>query len=264
MDAMQLDIYQVDAFSSDVFGGNPAAVCPLDAWLPDATLQRIAAENNVSETAYFVRSGAGFHLRWFTPAVEVDLCGHATLAAAWVLFEQLKESADVLRFATRSGELRVSRDGDSLSMDFPAKSPEPVDAPHGLLAALGLVRADAVFLTDDYVVVVEDEGVVAGLKPDFAALAKFEVRGVVVTAPGSVFDFVSRWFGPRVGVNEDPVTGSAHTSLAPYWAKRLGKNMLRAQQGGVRKGQLICELRDNGRVIISGHGVLYMRGTISI
>ena len=261
---MQFDIFQVDAFSSETFGGNPAAVCPLEVWLPDATLQQIAAENNLSETAYLVRNGEVFELRWFTPTVEVDLCGHATLAAAWVLFEQLGESRDMLRFSTRSGELRVRREGGRLAMDFPAKQPEAVAVPPGLLQALGLKQVDALYRTDDYLVVVEDEAIVAGLNPDFVALSAFDVRGVAVTAPSRNFDFVSRWFGPRVGVNEDPVTGSAHTSLAPYWAKRLGKRSLRAEQGGARKGQLHCEVLDSDRVIISGHGALYLRGTIFI
>ncbi|UUT21849.1 PhzF family phenazine biosynthesis protein [Pseudomonas sp. T8] len=261
---MQLDIFQVDAFSSTPFGGNPAAVCPLDAWLPDATLQRIAEENNLSETAYFVRNGELFELRWFTPTVEVDLCGHATLAAAWVLFEQLNEPSELLRFSTRSGELRVRRDGERLSMDFPAKQPAAVEIPPSLLHALGLPRAEALYRTDDYLLVVEDEAIIAGLKPDFAALAKFDVRGIAVTAPGKQFDFVSRWFGPSVGVNEDPVTGSAHTSLAPYWAQRLGKTRLSAEQGGARKGQLWCKVLDNGRVLISGQGALYLKGTIFI
>lgn len=261
---MQLDIFQVDAFSSVPFGGNPAAVCPLQAWLPEAVLQRIAAENNLSETAFFVRRGEVFELRWFTPTVEVDLCGHATLAAAWVLFERLNEATDLLRFSTRSGELRVRREGTQLAMDFPAKQPEAVDMPPGLLSALGLPGAQALYRTDDYLLVVEDEAQVASLAPDFVALAAFDVRGIAVTAPSQRFDFVSRWFGPRVGVNEDPVTGSAHTSLAPYWARRLGKNRLSAEQGGARKGQLQCEVQDNGRVIISGHGALFLRGTIFI
>lgn len=261
---MQLDIFQVDAFSSEAFGGNPAAVCPLEAWLPDATLQQIAAENNLSETAYVVPNGEVFELRWFTPSVEVDLCGHATLAAALVLFEELGENRDMLRFSTRSGELRVCRESGRLAMDFPAKQPELVAVPPGLLQALGLEQIDALYRTDDYLVVVEDEAIIAGLNPDFAALAAFDVRGVAVTAPSLNFDFVSRWFGPRVGVNEDPVTGSAHTSLAPYWAKRLGKRSLSAEQGGVRKGQLRCEVLDSDRVIISGHGALYLRGTIFI
>lgn len=261
---MQLEMFQVDAFSVTAFGGNPAAVCPLEAWLPDATLQQIAAENNLSETAYVVRNGELFELRWFTPTVEVDLCGHATLATAWVLFEQFAEQRDTLRFATRSGELRVRRDGARLAMDFPAKQPQAVAVPDGLLQALGLERIEALYRTDDYLVVVEDQALIADLEPDYAALAAFDVRGIAVTAPGKHFDFVSRWFGPRVGVNEDPVTGSAHTSLAPYWAERLGKRSLTAEQGGARKGQLHCQVLNNGRVIISGEGALYLRGTIFI
>lgn len=261
---MQLDIFQVDAFCSEAFSGNPAAVCPLDAWLPDVTLQQIAAENNLSETAFCVCNEEMFELRWFTPTVEVDLCGHATLATAWVLFEQLSENCEMLRFATRSGELRVRREGGRLAMDFPAKQPVVVDIPPGLLQALGLTEVDALYRTDDYLVVVKDETIIARLEPDFTALAAFDVRGVAVTAPSRNFDFVSRWFGPRVGVNEDPVTGSAHTSLAPYWAERLGKRTLNAEQGGTRKGQLQCEVLDSGRVIISGYGVLYLKGTIFI
>ncbi|MFO3722566.1 PhzF family phenazine biosynthesis protein [Pseudomonas sp. HLMP] len=260
---MQLEMFQVDAFSAKPFGGNPAAVIPLQSWLPDALLQRIAEENNLSETAYIVRNGETFDLRWFTPAVEVDLCGHATLAAAWVLFEQLGEQAQVLRFNTRSGELRVSRGADGLlAMDFPAKQPQAVDIPAQLLEALGLSEARALYRTDDYVLVIDDAALIETLAPDFAALAAFDVRGIAVTAPGRGFDFVTRWFGPRVGVNEDPVTGSAHTSLAPYWAERLGKRSLSCEQGGARKGQLQCEVPGNGRVIISGRGALYLRGTV--
>ncbi|MBC3467130.1 PhzF family phenazine biosynthesis protein [Pseudomonas sp. RW10S2] len=262
---MQLEIFQVDAFSAKPFGGNPAAVIPLESWLPDDVLQRIAEENNLSETAYFVRNGEGYDLRWFTPAVEVDLCGHATLASAWVLFEQLGEQAEVLRFNTRSGELRVRRGADGLlAMDFPAKQPAKVDFPDGLLKALGLSSARALYRSDDFVVVIDDAALIDPLKPDFVALSAFDVRGIAVTAPGRGFDFVTRWFGPRVGVNEDPVTGSAHTTLAPYWSERLGKRSLSCEQGGVRKGQLQCEVPGNGRVIISGRGALYMRGTVFI
>ncbi|MDH0645645.1 PhzF family phenazine biosynthesis protein [Pseudomonas sp. GD03858] len=262
---MQLEIFQVDAFSATPFGGNPAAVIPLERWLADDVLQRIAEENNLSETAYFVRNGEGFDLRWFTPAVEVDLCGHATLAAAWVLFEQLGERAQVLRFNTRSGELRVSRsDNGLLAMDFPAKQPVAVAMEPELLAALGLNEARALYRTDDYMLVIDDAAQLDSLKPDFVALSAFAVRGIAVTAPGRGFDFVSRWFGPRVGVNEDPVTGSAHTSLAPYWAERLGQRRLNCEQGGARKGQLHCEVPGNGRVIISGRGALYLRGSIFI
>ncbi|MGE8325089.1 PhzF family phenazine biosynthesis protein [Pseudomonas urmiensis] len=262
---MQLEIFQVDAFSAQPFGGNPAAVIPLENWLPDELLQRIAEENNLSETAYFVKNQAGYDLRWFTPTVEVDLCGHATLAAAWVLFEQLGEQAEVLRFNTRSGELRVSRGADGLlAMDFPAKQPVAVETPSGLLEALGLSRARGVYRTDDYLVVIDDASLIETLAPNFVALAGFDVRGIAVTAPGRGYDFVTRWFGPRVGVNEDPVTGSAHTSLAPYWAERLDQSSLNCEQGGARKGQLHCQVPGNGRVIISGKGALYLRGTVFI
>lgn len=262
---MQLEIFQVDAFSAQPFGGNPAAVIPLENWLPDELLQRIAEENNLSETAYLVKNQAGYDLRWFTPTVEVDLCGHATLAAAWVLFEQLGGQAEVLRFDTRSGELRVSRGADGLlAMDFPAKQPVAVETPSGLLEALGLSRARGVYRTDDYLVVIDDASLIETLAPDFVALAGFDVRGIAVTAPGRGYDFVTRWFGPRVGVNEDPVTGSAHTSLAPYWAERLDQSSLNCEQGGARKGQLHCQVPGNGRVIISGKGALYLRGTVFI
>ncbi|MBK4991580.1 PhzF family phenazine biosynthesis protein [Pseudomonas sp. S36] len=262
---MQLEIFQVDAFSAEPFGGNPAAVIPLEHWLPDQVLQRIAEENNLSETAYFVRNGEGFDLRWFTPTVEVDLCGHATLASAYVLFEQLGEPAQVLRFNTRSGELRVTRGDDGLlAMDFPAKQPAAAEMPAGLLEALGLHQALALYRSDDYVVVIEDPLLLDALQPDFVALSRYDVRGIAVTAAGRGFDFVTRWFGPRVGVNEDPVTGSAHTSLAPIWAERLGKQRLTCEQGGARKGQLHCEVPGNGRVIISGRAALYLRGTVFV
>ena len=257
---MKLDIFQVDAFSQSVFGGNPAAVCPLTEWLSDEQLQNIAAENNLSETAYFVPRGEFYELRWFTPEVEVDLCGHATLAAAWVLIHLLGDAPEVLRFATRSGELRVTRNGDELAMDFPAKQPQPCEPPDGMLSALGIEQAE-VFSTDDYIVLLEDEAQVAALKPDFAHLKGLPKRGIAVTAKSARFDFISRWFGPNVGVNEDPVTGSAHTSLAPFWAERLGKSSMTAEQGGTRRGQLRCELKGD-RVIISGHAVLYLEGTI--
>jgi PhzF family phenazine biosynthesis protein len=257
---VKLDIYQVDAFSQHPFGGNPAAVCPLTEWLSDAQLQNIAAENNLSETAYFVPRDDFYELRWFTPTVEVDLCGHATLAAAWVLINALADAPDVLRFATRSGELRVTREGDELAMDFPAKAPQACEPPAGMLSALGIERAE-VFGTDDYIVLLDDEAQVAALTPDFARLKGLPKRGIAVTAKSTRFDFISRWFGPNVGVNEDPVTGSAHTSLAPFWAERLGKTSLSAEQGGTRKGQLRCALKGD-RVIISGKAVLYMQGSI--
>lgn len=259
---MEIDLYQVDAFARRPFEGNPAAVCPLTEWLDDATLQAIAAENNLSETAFFVREGAGYRLRWFTPVAEVDLCGHATLASAWAIFNELGEEGETLRFATRSGELRVSRTEEGLAMDFPAKRPEPMADPEPVLAALGLAQGDVV-MTDDILVVVEDEATIASLVPDIAKLATLPGRGVAVSAPGRDFDFVSRWFGPKVGVEEDPVTGSAHTSLVPYWAGRLGKTKLTARQGGARQGQLTCEWVGD-RVILIGQVAPYLRGTIRL
>ncbi|UDF33078.1 UNVERIFIED_ORG: PhzF family phenazine biosynthesis protein (plasmid) [Roseateles sp. XES5] len=258
---MKLKIQQIDAFSDKVFGGNPAAVCELVEWLPDSTLQAIASENNLSETAYYIRKGPGqYDLRWFTPGVEVDLCGHATLATAFAIFSSGKAEGELLRFGTRSGELRVRRSGQGLSMDFPLTRPRPIETPEGLFEALG-VTSGAVLDADDYIVVVENEAIIDELTPDFNALNAFPKRGIAVTAPGATFDFVSRWFGPRVGVNEDPVTGSAHTWLAPYWAERLGKAVLRARQGGKRRGALTCEVSGD-RVILTGNAVLYLTGEI--
>lgn len=266
---MQIEIFQVDAFTSQIFGGNPAAVCPLEQWVEDEVLQKIAAENNLSETAFFVQKSDIIELRWFTPLVEVDLCGHATLATAWVLFNQRGATQDTLRFATRSGVLSVSRDGEFLAMDFPAKKPELIDVPEGLAQALSLnTPIRQVYKADDYIVLVDSPEIVEALRPDFSLLAQYQVRGVVVTAAGHDCDFVSRWFGPNVGVNEDPVTGSPHTCLAPIWAEKLRRDDLSAQQGGCRKGQLGCRLYTNAegedRVIIRGQAVLYLHGIISV
>ncbi len=260
---MQLKLFQVDAFSSTTLGGNPAAVCPLDEWLPDQLLQAIAAENNLAETAYFVRLAEGhYQLRWFTPEVEVDLCGHATLAASWVLFEELAVESPMLRFETRGGELRVTRNGDTLAMDFPTGIATPCDPPPDLLRALGISSAE-VLESRDYVVVVKDEAQIAALTPDFGLLKTCTKFGVAVTAPGRTSDFVSRWFGPRVGVNEDITTGTSHACLAPLWAGRLGKTTLTAIQGGKRKGQLSCQVIGD-RVILSGRAATYLKGTIVV
>lgn len=260
-----IPFYQVDAFTTEPFGGNPAGVCPLTEWLSDKTLQAIAAENNLSETAFFIPVEGGYHLRWCTPAVEVDLCGHATLAASWVLFNKLGFTGEVIRFFTRSGVLEVSRHGKEYCMDFPAKQMVPIETPAGLLAALGISDGIVgVWQSDDLVVLVENKTIIDGLSPDFNALKVFKTRGVVVTAPDEEFDFVSRWFGPQVGVNEDPVTGSAHTFLAPFWANRLGKFTLSARQGGVRQGALRCVIRDNGRVAIYGSARMAIEGIFSL
>lgn len=261
---MKLDIYQVDAFTDSVFGGNPAAVCPLDAWLPDATLQSIASENNLSETAFFVAEGAAFRLRWFTPGAEVKLCGHATLATAWVLFDELHYDSAQIVFHTLSGELRVRREGAQLSMDFPARTMEKVDAPAALTAAMGLPAEESYQDGNgDYMLVYRDQVTIEGLQPAMAALLEIPARGIIVTAPGAQHDFVSRFFAPRVGINEDPVTGSAHCSLTPYWARRLRKTQLRARQVSARGGDLHCELK-GGRVLLAGQASLYMQGKIYV
>ncbi|UTA80646.1 PhzF family phenazine biosynthesis protein [Halomonas sp. XH26] len=259
---MNIDLYQVDAFASKPFEGNPAAVCPLETWLDDALLQAIATENNLSETAFFVPTESGYHLRWFTPSVEVDLCGHATLAAAWVIFNVLGDSAETLQFETRSGQLLVQRDGNELAMDFPAKIVEPLAMETEVKAGLGINEIEALLISDDIVVVVNDVQLIESLAPDMQQLKRLPGRGIVVTAKGSDVDFVSRWFGPKVGVEEDPVTGSAHTSLAPYWAKKLGKQQLTARQGGARKGALSCEI-EGDRVIIKGRVAPYLKGVIT-
>ena len=253
---MKLQQYQVDAFASRVFEGNPAAVCPLESWLDDTLLQAIAMENNLSETAYFVPVDKGFELRWFTPATEVDLCGHATLAAAHVLYTELGHSADAISFATRSGELGVSREGDWYVLDFPAIVPRPCAAPAGLVEALGRQPME-VLAADDLLAVFASEAEVRALEPDQALLARLDSRGVIATAPGEQHDFVSRFFAPRVGVPEDPVTGSAHCKLVPYWAQRLGKNRMNARQVSRRGGELRLALRGD-RVQMAGRAVLFL------
>lgn len=260
---MKIRLFQVDAFARRLFEGNPAAVCPLDRWLDAATLQAIAGENNLSETAFFVPAGAGFELRWFTPLAEVDLCGHATLASAHVLFEELVHPEPVIRFQTRSGELSVERRGDRLAMNFPARPPLPCDAPSTLIEGLGAQPAE-VLAADDYIAVFDSEAAVRALKPDMALLSEFELRGVCATAPGEgAVDFVSRFFAPAVGIPEDPVTGSAHCELAPYWAARLGKNCLRARQISRRGGDVACELQGD-RVILAGAAVTFMKAEIDL
>lgn len=257
---MKLTFFQVDAFSSRVFGGNPAGVCPLDSWLDYDVMQSIAAENNLAETAFFVAGPDRYHLRWFTPTSEVDLCGHATLASAWVLFEKLGVKAPEVCFDTRSGMLTVKREGAKLSMDFPARPAEPCEVPGALLAGLGLETA-TVLRARDYLVVLESEAAVRAIKPDFAKLMEVETFGIIVTAPGDGTDFVSRFFAPRMGVPEDPVTGSSHCTLIPYWAKRLGRQHMKAHQVSARGGEIFCGHYD-ARVSIAGHAALYLEGTI--
>jgi predicted PhzF superfamily epimerase YddE/YHI9 len=259
---MRLPIYQIDAFTDRLFGGNPAAVCPLQTWLPDATMQSIAAENNLAETAFFVPDAADFALRWFTPTVEVDLCGHATLAAAHVVFEYLQPQRESVRFQTlKAGTLSVSRRDGMLVMDFPVRPPVPCPPPAGLLAALGGTPRE-VWKARDHLVVYDSAAEIAALTPDLGALAAVDCWAAIVTAPGDDdTDFVSRFFAPAQGVPEDPVTGSAHTTLVPYWAKRLGKTALTARQLSRRGGLLHCALRGE-RVDIAGKAVTYLTGQI--
>jgi PhzF family phenazine biosynthesis protein len=259
---MRLPLYQVDAFTRRRFAGNPAAVCPLPKWLPDGTLQQIAAENNLAETAFFVAEPDGYRLRWFTPAVEIDLCGHATLAAAYVLMDCLGFGANQITFHSRSGLLTVLRDGDLYTLDFPARpgAPEAVEA--GLTAALGAVPQEQLAARDT-MCVFGTEAEVRALQPNMEALAALDLFAVIATAPGEDCDFVSRFFAPKQGIAEDPVTGSAHCTLTPYWAARLGKNKLFARQVSVRGGELWLE--DLGdRVRMSGHGALYLSGFIDV
>ncbi|MEP2773969.1 MAG: PhzF family phenazine biosynthesis protein [Fulvivirga sp.] len=259
----KLPIYQVDAFASKLFTGNPAAVCPLEEWLPDETLQAIAEENNLSETAYFVKNSDHFHIRWFTPNSEVDLCGHATLAAAHVIFNHLGYTEELINFQCRSGKLMVKKSGESLKMNFPADEIKPLKSFEELSQALGIEVKEAYQGVSDIMVVIESEDMLVKLKPDFRALKQASKRGVIVTAKGDNVDFVSRCFYPAVGIDEDPVTGSAHTTMTPYWAKRLEKNDLVAIQLSSRSGKVHCTLL-NDRVELSGQAITYLEGTISI
>ena len=259
---MELDIFQVDAFASRPFEGNPAAVCPLDKWLPDELMQSIAMENNLSETAFFVPEDGGYSIRWFTPATEVDLCGHATLASAWVLYRQLGFDGGTIRFSSKSGPLEVSQDGDLLVLDFPAQPPEHCATPPGLSEALGAEPTECLQRID-LMAVFDEPGTIHGLSPDTTQLVDLGVRGVIVTSPDADYDFISRFFAPACGVPEDPVTGSAHTKLAPYWAARLGKQKLRARQVSHRGGDVFCTL-DGDRVLIAGRAVGFMQGSIQV
>ena len=259
---MNLPLYQVDAFTSKVFGGNPAAVVPLSSWPDDALLQAIAMENNLSETAYFVRQGNDYALRWFTPAVEVDLCGHATMATAYVIFHHIEPARHEVAFHTRSGELLVTRIGDRLLMDFPSQPPQPCACPADLQRGLGKQPAET-YRAGGYLAVFDSENEIRALQPDSEYLKRLDMPYVIVTARGDSVDFVSRVFGPKVGIPEDPVTGSSHCALTPYWAQRLGKNTLHARQVSKRGGELHCALKDD-RVEIAGQAVLYMKGEIEL
>jgi PhzF family phenazine biosynthesis protein len=259
---MIIRMYQVDAFTGKLFGGNPAAVCPLDNWLPESLMQNIAMENNLAETAFFVPEDDHFAIRWFTPAVEINLCGHATLASGHVLFNHLNFAGDRIRFSSKSGELVVSKNDDLLSLDFPADKPSPVYIPTGLIKALGREPIQTL-KSRDIMAVFNSEDDILEIKPDFELLRQVEAHAIIVTGPGENCDFVSRFFAPRLGINEDPVTGSAHTALIPYWSERLGKKSMLAHQISSRGGVLYCEHRDD-RVLIGGRAITYMSGQLEL
>ena len=261
---MKLKLYQIDAFTDKLFSGNPAAVCPLETWLPDDIMQKIAMENNLAETAYYVKKGDVFEIRWFTPTVEVDLCGHATLATAYVLFNHENHTGDEINFYShRSGKLLVNKEGGFLTLNFPTDTLEQVETFEELTKGFDIQPIEAWKGKTDYMFVFENETQISNLKPDFPEISKIPCRGVIITAKGDNVDFVSRFFGPQSGINEDPVTGSAHTTLIPYWASKLGKNKLQAIQLSPRKGYLKCKyLKD--RVEIGGQGRLYLTGDIYI
>lgn len=262
---MQARLFQVDAFTSRRFRGNPAAVCPLEEWPADKLLQAVAAENNLSETAFLVPAGEAYELRWFTPAAEVELCGHATLAAGFVVLRLMETSRDSVTFRTRSGPLEVTRRGDGFAMDFPARPAGPAEPPEGLVRGLGAEPIE-VRAGDDWMAVFGAEADVAALDPDFRVLAALGRRGVIATAPAGPdreADFVSRFFAPGLGVDEDPVTGSAHCALAPFWAERLGRTELVGEQVSRRGGRVSCRL-EGDRVELGGEAVLYLEGRIRI
>ena len=261
---MKQNIYQVDAFTDRVFGGNPAAVCPLKSWLSDTLLQQIAMENNLAETAFYVREDNHYQIRWFTPTIEVDLCGHATLAAAFVLFHLDGHTGDRIQFQSpMSGALSVTRDGDWLTLDFPADRVEEVPLTEALIRGLSIKPVLAYKGRTDYLLVYDSEEAVKNVIPNFDPISKLDARGIIITAPGTSVDFVSRFFAPQSGVDEDPVTGSAHTTLIPYWSQRLNKSSLIARQLSKRGGYLKCE-EQGERVAISGQARLYMIGDLNL
>jgi len=258
---MKLPLFQVDAFANRLFKGNPAAVVPLDNWLEDEVMQQIAMENNLSETAFFVATKDGFEIRWFTPKAEVKLCGHATLASAHVIFEEANFPGSEIIFNSKSGKLIVRRKGEQLQLDFPADKIRAIDAPNQVIQALGKLPVACYKGQSDYMLIYDTETEIRQISPNFGSLAKTDTRGIIVTAPGTQVDFVSRFFAPRVGVDEDPVTGSAHTTLAPYWSHRLGKTEMKAEQLSFRGGELHVSVTEN-RVLIGGSTKTYLRGEI--
>lgn len=260
---MKIRIFQVDAFTDHLFGGNPAMVCPLQSWLPDEMMQLVAQENNLSETAFFVPDGDGFHIRWFTPVTEVPLCGHATLATGHVLYRHLGCTLPEIHFNCKSGKLSVRPDGDWLTLNFPADQLQPVTVPEALSGGLQITPAEIYRGSENYLAIFNSPEEVIDLKPDFRVLAQLKALGVIVSARGTDVDFVSRYFAPGAGIDEDPVTGSAHTSLVPYWANRLQKTTLTARQVSARQGFLNCRMLGE-RVEMSGQAVTYLEGEITI
>ena len=263
---MELQIYQVDAFTLDLFAGNPAAVVPLAEWIDDSLMQQIAIENNLSETAFLVPKNNGgdhWHIRWFTPAVEVPLCGHATLASAAVIHREFSPSSWPITLESASGELAVDLDGDAFILNFPANAAVPGDMPEALAQALGGEFEECLTAVGFYLLTLTDEAAVRTLSPDFSNILSLTKDGIIVTAPGDSVDFVSRFFGPGLGIDEDPVTGAAHCVLTPYWSNRLGKKKLRARQVSQRGGELGCELRGD-RVLLRGHAAFYLKGELTI
>ncbi len=259
---MDIEFYQIDAFSERIFGGNPAGVCFLDMWAEDTILQSIAAENNLPETAFLVQKADHYELRWFTPKVEIDLCGHGTLASAYAIFQYVQPDTRRVDFQTKGGPLSVERQGDLLIMDFPSLRPEPCRPPDGIDEVFGVPHSQTL-RARDLMIVYQTEEQIRGLAPDVQRVAALDFFGVIVTAPGTTSDFVSRFFAPGAGITEDPVTGSAHCSLVPYWSERLGKKELRALQLSERGGELFC-IDKGERVAIGGTAVTYLSGTIRI
>lgn len=259
---MEIPVYQVDAFTDQIFGGNSAAICPLNKWIDDSLMQAIAQENGLSETTFFVPNRSGYDIRWFTPAMETRLSGHSTLAASFVIFNYLKPELTKINLNSMGGRLQVTRDNNLMTMDLPAVQYCYVDERMVMAQVLGVVPRE-VYKGEDYMVILQREEQVRSFQPDYELLNKLDTRGIAITARSKHVDFVSRWFGPRIGVNEDSVTGSAHCMLMPYWSGQLGKTKLLAEQLSPRLGKVQCEIRGD-RILLTGKAVLYMKGSIFV
>jgi PhzF family phenazine biosynthesis protein len=260
--ALRLKLYQIDAFARSIFEGNPACVCPLDNWIDDDIMQKIANENNLSETAFFVKEDDRYHIRWFTPTKEVDMCGHATLATAYVLFDILNYQKDEIIFNSKSGILKVSKDDKKIKMNFPVQKIKKCNTSDNLLNAFEIKPIEC-YKSMDYILVFEEEADILNAKPNFELLKKIDARGVIITSKSREYDFINRFFAPTYGIDEDPVTGSAFTQLVPYWSRVLNKTTFKAKQVSQRGGEVFCELK-NDRVEISGYAKKYFEGVIEI